>query len=255
MPSSLASYPSLRDKVVFISGGSTGIGAELVAAFARQGARVGFIDIDTQAATRLIQTLDSALHQPHFVPCDVASVSALKDSIAAVARHFGDIEVLINNVANDDRRDLEKVDEAHFDWSVAINLRPSYFAIQAVAPGMQRRGGGSIVNIGSFSWLLKQSEVSCYATLKSAAMGLTKSLARKLGRDHIRINHLMPGWVMTEKQLKLWVNAAAEQAIIENQCLPGKVLPQDIAAMALFLASDDSRMITAQDFVVDAGWT
>ena len=255
MQSSQASYPSLRDKVVFISGGSTGIGAELVAAFARQGARVGFIDIDTQAAARLIRDLNNVPHPPHFVFCDVSNVSALKDSVEAVAKHFGAIEVLINNVANDDRRELDQVDEAHFDWSVSINLRPAYFAIQAVVPGMQRRGGGSIINVGSVSWEIRQSECSVYGTLKSAATGLTRSLSRKLGRDRIRINQLIPGWVMTERQLKLWVNAAGERTITENQCLPDKVLPQDIAAMALFLASDDSRMITAQDFVVDGGWT
>jgi D-xylose 1-dehydrogenase len=255
MHNSYAIYPGLRDKVVYISGGSTGIGAELVSAFARQGAKVGFVDVDGQSALKLIQSLGDVLHAPHFLRCDVTDVSALQNSIATVTGHFGDVDVLVNNVANDDRRELDQVDEAHFDWSVSINLRPAYFAIQAVVPGMQRRGGGSIINMGSVSWQIRQSECSVYGALKSAAAGLTRSLSRKLGRDRIRINQLIPGWVMTEKQLKLWVNAAGERAIAENQCLPDKVLPKDIAAMALFLASDDSRMITAQTFVVDGGWT
>jgi D-xylose 1-dehydrogenase len=255
MHNSYGSYPGLSGKVVFVSGGSTGIGAELVSAFARQGAKVGFIDVDGESALKLIQSLGDVPHAPHFLRCDVADVAALQKSIAAVAEHFGDVDVLINNVANDDRRELNQVDEAHFDWSVAINLRPAYFAIQAVVPGMQRRGSGSIINMGSVSWQIRQSECSVYGALKSAAAGLTRSLSRKLGRDRIRINQLIPGWVMTEKQLKLWVNAAGERAIAENQCLPDKVLPKDIAAMALFLASDDSRMITAQTFVVDGGWT
>jgi NAD(P)-dependent dehydrogenase (short-subunit alcohol dehydrogenase family) len=255
MRNSYATYPGLRGKVIYISGGSTGIGAELVSAFAHQGAKVGFVDVDGQSALQLIQSLSEVPHAPHFVLCDVTDVSALQNSIAAVAEHFGDVDVLINNVANDDRRELEQVDEAHFDWSVSINLRPAYFAVQAVVPGMQRRGGGSIINMGSVSWQIRQSECSVYGTLKSAAAGLTRSLSRKLGRDRIRINQLIPGWVMTEKQLQRWVNAAGERAIAENQCLPDKVLPKDIAAMALFLASDDSCMITAQTFVVDGGWT
>jgi NAD(P)-dependent dehydrogenase (short-subunit alcohol dehydrogenase family) len=189
------------------------------------------------------------------VPCDVSDVDALQASIAAVATHFGDIQVLINNVANDDRRELEGVDREFFDWSVAVNLRPHYFAIQSVVPGMRSRGGGSIINVGSISWNIKQSDCSTYGTLKSAMKGLTRSLARKLGRDRIRINQLLPGWVMTEKQLRLWVDAAGERKMDENQCLPDRLLPRDITAMALFLASDDSRMITAQDFVVDGGWT
>ena len=143
----------------------------------------------------------------------------------------------------------------YFDWSVAVNLRPHYFAIQSVLPGMKRRGGGSIINVGSISWNIRQSECSGYATLKSAMKGLTRSLSRQLGRERIRINHLIPGWVMTEKQLRLWVDAAGERKIAESQCLPDKLLPGDIDAMALFLAADDSRMITAQDFVVDGGWT
>jgi NAD(P)-dependent dehydrogenase (short-subunit alcohol dehydrogenase family) len=240
---------------VFITGGSTGIGSELVSAFARQGAKVGFVDIDVKSADSLLESLADVAHRPHFVPCDVMDVAALQAAVSEVATHFSDVNVLINNVANDNRRDLEKVDQDYFDWCVSVNLRPAYFAIQATVPGMQRQGGGSIINIGSISWQIRQSDCNLYATLKSAAAGLTRSLSRKLGRDRIRINQLVPGWVMTEKQIKLWLDAAGERAIAENQCLPDRVMPRDIAAMALFLASDDSCMITAQEFVVDAGWT
>jgi D-xylose 1-dehydrogenase len=255
MAPNAASYPSLRDRVVFISGGASGIGAELVSAFAHQGAKVGFNDIDAPAAQTLLQSLASVTHPPHFVLCDVSNVGAFQSAIADTAARFGDIEVLVNNVANDDRRELDQVDEAYFDWMVSVNLRPHYFAIQSVVPGMRRRGGGSIINIGSISWRLKQSECSSYATLKSAMIGLTRSLARKLGRDRIRINQLIAGWTMTEKQLRLWVDAAGERVILEGQNIPDKVMPADIAAMVLFLSADDSRMITAQDIIVDGGWT
>ena len=250
-----AEYPSLRERVVFITGGSTGIGAELVRAFTRQGAKVAFVDVDTASAAELTGSLRDAPFPPQFFPCDVTDVPALRVAIAAVVQRCGDIDVLINNVANDDRRGLADVEPAYFDGCVAVNLRAHYFAIQAVVPGMKRRGRGSIVNIGSISWRLKNSSYHCYATVKSASLGLTRSLARELGQHRIRINHLMPGWVMTDKQRRLWLDAEGERAIAENQCLPDKVMPGDVAALALFLAADDSCMITAQDFVVDGGWT
>jgi NAD(P)-dependent dehydrogenase (short-subunit alcohol dehydrogenase family) len=255
MSTRTASYPSLYGKVVFITGGATGIGAELVSAFARQGARVGFNDVNGAAAAVLLQSLGDAPHRPLFIECDVSDVGALQASIARCAAQFGDIDVLVNNVANDTRQEFEQVDASHFDWSMSVNLRPPYFAIQAVLPGMKRRGGGSIINIGSIAWQLKQSDCTAYAVAKSATQGLTRSLARKLGRDRIRVNHLLPGAVRTDRQVALWLNAEAERVIAEGQCLPGSIMPADVAAMALFLAADDSRMITAQDFVVDAGWT
>jgi NAD(P)-dependent dehydrogenase (short-subunit alcohol dehydrogenase family) len=255
MADEFAIYPSLRDKTVFITGGSTGIGSELVAAFARQGAKVGFNGRNAEAAQALIDSLPDVPHRPFFVRCDVADVAALRSSIEQTATRFGDIDVLINNVANDERHDFSQVDASYFDWMVSVNLRPHFFAIQAVVPGMKRRGGGSIINIGSISWMRKNATVVAYATLKSAAVGLTKTMARGLGHDRIRVNHLVAGWTMTEKQKTMWLDEAGERAIKEGQCLPDKVQPSDIAAMALFLAADDSRMITSQDFVVDGGWT
>lgn len=250
-----AIYPSLRDKVVFITGGATGIGAEYVTQFARQGAKVGFVDRDAKGATALINSLAAETYKPFFIECDVTDVSALQSAIRQCAEHFGDIEVLINNVANDVRHDFNQIDAAFFDSLCAVNLRPHVFAVQAVIPGMRRLGHGSIINIGSIGWMRKNGAIAAYGALKSAVMGLTKSLARDLGKDRIRINHLVPGWTMTEKQKTMWVDEAAEKAIREGQCLPDKIQPSDLAAMALFLAADDSRMITSRDFVVDGGWT
>ncbi len=250
-----AIYPSLRDKVVFITGGATGIGAEYVASFARQGAKVGFVDRDTDGASALIDGLSEVSHKPFFIQCDVTDIPALQAAIHKCSDHFGDIEVLITNVANDQRHDFNEIDAAFFDSLCAVNLRPHIFATQAVLPGMRRLGQGSIINVGSIGWMRKNGAIAAYGALKSAAMGLTKSLARDLGKDRIRINHLIPGWTMTQKQKTLWVDDAAKAAIKDGQCLPDLIQPRDLAAMALFLAADDSRMITSRDFVVDGGWT
>jgi NAD(P)-dependent dehydrogenase (short-subunit alcohol dehydrogenase family) len=255
MPNQTATYPSLRDKVVFITGGSTGIGSEFVTAFAAQGAKVGFNGRNAEAAAALIESAAGAPHKPHFVRCDVSDVAQLRASIEEVARNFGDVDVLVNNVANDDRHDFTTIDSAYFDWMASVNLRPHFFAIQTVLPGMKRKGGGSIINVGSISWMRKNSSVAAYAIMKSAAVGLTKALARPLGQSRIRINHLVCGWTMTEKQKRMWLDETGEKAIREGQCIPDKLMPSDIAAAALFLAADESRMITSQDLVVDGGWT
>lgn len=249
-----ARYPSLRDVPVFVTGGATGIGADIVRAFAAQGARVGFVDIDEIGAQALLHSLAGAATAPRFVRGDVTDIGQLRDAVAATREAFGDIGVLVNNVANDQRHDFATLEVASFDATVAINLRPAYFAAQAVVPDMKRRGHGAIVNIGSASWLMKSANLTAYTTCKSAMMGFTRSLAAELGRDRIRVNQVMPGWVMTDKQLKLWVDAEGEQAIERNQLLPGRLQGRDIANMALFLAAEDSRMITAQTMVVDAGW-
>ncbi|MBP7493666.1 MAG: SDR family oxidoreductase, partial [Rhodoferax sp.] len=192
---------------------------------------------------------------PLFLKSDASDVAALQQAIQTVAAEFGDISVLVNNVANDERHDFMKVTPDDFDWRVSINLRPHFFAAQAVAEGMKRLGGGAIVNLGSTSWKIKGKGYPVYATCKSATVGLTRSLARELGEHSIRVNTLTPGWIMTEKQLEQWVDEAGERAMAENHCLPGRILGEDVANMALFLSADDSCMVTAQDFVVDAGWT
>jgi D-xylose 1-dehydrogenase len=252
-----ARYPSLEGRAVFISGGATGIGETLVRAFARQRSKVAFVDIDEQAGAKLATELSA---HPDSGPvvfrrCDVTESAALQAVIAAIASNFGPITVLLNNAANDVRHTPEKVTPEFFDQTVAVNLRHQFFAAQAVAPGMAAAGGGSIINFGSVSWMNKNPNLSVYETCKAAVQGLTRSLARDLGKQNIRVNTLVPGWVMTEKQLRLWVKPESANEIETAQCLPGRVMAEDIAAMALFLAADDSRMCTAQNFVVDAGWT
>ena len=251
-----ARYPSLLDKNVFVTGGGSGIGADIVAAFARQGARVAFADRDLSASAALLASLDGAVaHPPLFLPCDLSDMDALRASVAAGAEHFGDFDILVNNTANDKRHDFLEVSPAYFDATVAINLKVAFFAAQAVLKGMQRRGGGSIINLGSTGWKNKVAGYPIYATSKSAITGLTRSLAREYGKDNIRVNTLTPGWVMTARQLDTLVDQAGQRAMDENQCLPGRIMGADVASMALFLGANDSRMTTAQEFIVDAGWT
>ncbi len=250
-----ANYPSLAGRTVFVTGGSSGIGGDIVVAFARQGAKVGFTGRNADAAAKVIAAASAVGPVPLFLKSDASDVAALQQAIQTVASEFGDIRVLVNNVANDERHDFMKVTPDDFDWRVSINLRPHFFAAQAVAEGMKRLGGGAIVNLGSTSWKIKGKGYPVYATCKSATVGLTRSLARELGEHRIRVNTLTPGWVMTDKQLEQWVDDAGERAMAENHCLPGRILGEDVANMALFLSADDSGMVTAQDFVVDAGWT
>jgi NAD(P)-dependent dehydrogenase (short-subunit alcohol dehydrogenase family) len=255
-----AIYPSLVRRVVFITGGATGIGAALVAAFARQGAQVGFVDIDASGAdlaAQLNRELGAAAPDEavYFQPCDVTDTESLQAAVAAVSARFGAISVLVNNAGNDRRHAVADVTPGFFDHAVAVNLRHQFFAAQAVTPDMARLGGGSIINLGSTSWLIKAPGYPVYATCKAAVRGLTRALARDLGQHNIRVNSLVPGWVMTERQLRQWVTAESDAEINAAQCLPGRVQADDVAALALFLAADDSSMCTAQDFIVDAGWS
>lgn len=252
---SKATYPSLRDRAVFITGGGTGIGATLVEGFAAQGARVAFVDVAEGPSRALADTVAAAGHaQPWWRACDVRDVAALQAAIADAARELGDFHVLVNNVASDTRHTLAEITPDYYDDRIAINQRAALFALQSVVPGMQRLGGGSVVNLGSISWQIKQADLPCYAIAKSAVNGLTRGTAASLGRDRIRVNTVSPGWVMTERQLKLWVTPESAREIERNQCLPDRLQPEDIAAMVLFLASDDARMCTAQEFIVDGGW-
>ena len=249
-------YPSLRDKAVFVTGGGSGIGAAMVAAFVEQGARVAFVDVAESASQALAQQLLDAGHTaPWWRKCDVTDVAALQSAVADAASALGDFSVLVNNVASDDRHTLESVTPDYYDQRMAINERPAFFAIQAVVPGMRRLGAGSVINLGSTGWQGKGAGYPCYAIAKSSVNGLTRGLAKTLGQDRIRINTVSPGWVMTERQIKLWLDAAGEEEIKRNQCLPDKLRPDDIARMVLFLASDDGAMCTAQEFKVDAGWS
>ncbi len=251
-----ASYPGLEGRRVFVTGGGSGIGAAIVEAFARQGAQVAFVDVAEAASAALAERLAAAgLPRPWWQRCDVREVPALQEAIAAGAAALGgDFAVLVNNVASDDRHALEAVSPAYYDERIAINQRAAFFALQAVVPGMQRLGGGSVVNVGSIGWQIKSAEYPCYAIAKSAVNGLTRGTAATLGRDRIRVNTVSPGWVMTERQRALWLTPEGEQDIARNQCLPDRLQPEDIAQMVLFLASDASRMCTAQEFTVDGGW-
>jgi NAD(P)-dependent dehydrogenase (short-subunit alcohol dehydrogenase family) len=254
-PSPGSRHPSLRGRAVFVTGGATGIGAAIVAAFVEQGARVAFVDIaegeSRQLAQRIVEAGQAA---PWWRLCDVRDVGALQTAIADASTELGDIAVLVNNVASDDRHTLEAVTPAYYDERVAVNERPAFFAIQAVVPGMRRLGFGSIVNLGSTGWQVKSAAYPCYAIAKSSVNGLTRGLAASLGKDRIRVNTVSPGWVMTERQIRLWLDAEGERELQRNQCLPDRLQPADIARMVLFLASDDAAMCTAQEFKVDAGW-
>lgn len=249
-----ARYASLNGRTVFISGGASGIGESLVRAFHAQGAKVGFCDLDAAAGNALALQLQGDT-PALFLPCDVTDTAALSAAIAALRERYGPVGVLLNNAANDRRHEMADVTSDDFDRLVAVNFKHQFFAAQAVADDMRALGGGSIINFGSISWMIKGKGYPVYQACKAAARGLTRSLARDLGKQSIRVNSIVPGWVMTERQLALWVKPGSGAEIDAAQCLPGRVMAEDIAAMALFLAADDSRMCTAQDYVVDAGWT
>lgn len=243
-------FHGLRGKGVIVTGGAGGIGADIVRAFAAQGSRVGFVDVDARAG----EALAASLPQTHFVRCDVTDVPALQAAMARLAQAVGGVDVLVNNVANDQRHEIDELTPAYFDDRIAVNLRPHFFATQAVLPAMRARGGGSIVNLGSGSWKNKATHLWVYATAKSAMLGFTRVLARELGAHNIRVNCVVPGWVMTERQVALWLDEEGEREMDRHHCIPGRIVGQDIAHMVLFLAADTARMVTAQEFVVDAGW-
>jgi NAD(P)-dependent dehydrogenase (short-subunit alcohol dehydrogenase family) len=252
--SSFATYPSLVDRAVLITGGATGIGAAFVTHFAQQGARVAFLDIDEKGAEALRAALPDTRHAPIFLRCDVTDVEALRASIAEASSHIGKVGVLVNNAANDRRHRLDDTSVEEFEQSIAVNLRHQYFATQAVVPGMRELGGGSVICLGSTGWMIKNAGYPMYAMAKSAVHGLVNGLARELGKDRIRINALVPGWVITDKQRELWLDEAGEREIQQKQCMPGYLAADDLARAALFLGADDSRMCTGHDFIVDGGW-
>jgi NAD(P)-dependent dehydrogenase (short-subunit alcohol dehydrogenase family) len=250
-----AHYPSLRGKSVFITGGASGIGESLVEHFSEQGALVKFVDIDTRSAEALVERLGGqGAPRPAFEYCDVRDISALQAAIQALEAERGGIDVLINNAASDDRHAVAAVDVEYWEDRMSVNLRHQFFAAQAVRAGMAKRGGGSIINLGSIVVQMGDADSVAYVTAKGAIHAMTRSLARSFGRDRIRINCLLPGWVMTERQIKLWLDEAGERHIAERQCIPDKLVPGDIARMALFLAADDSIHCTSQNFTVDGGW-
>ena len=251
-----AEYPSLRGRVAFITGGATGIGAALVEHFARQGAKVAFVDRQEGAGRALAASLAAEGHPPPlFLPLDLRDIAALQQAVAAVGERLGNVGVLVNNAAHDERHRIEDVTVAYWDDRMQANLRHQFFAAQAVLPMMRAGGGGSIVNMGSVSWRVGQGGMPAYVTAKAAIEGLTRGLARDLGPDRIRVNCIIPGWIMTQRQVELWLTPEAERELMLAQCLKEKVHPDDVARLALWLAADDSRMCTSQAWVVDAGWS
>ena len=256
MSNRFAQYPSLAGKVVFVTGGGSGIGASVVEHFCAQKANVTFVDIDEQASSVLCQRIDEAgLRAPRFVHCDLRDIAALQAIIQQVGVDTGPITALVNNAGNDERHKTADVTVDYWDDRIAVNLRHQFFAAQAAYPQMKGAGGGSIVNFGSISWMNSEGGYNAYTTAKAAVHGMTRGLARDWGVDHIRVNTVVPGWVMTERQIKLWFDAEGERQLLENQCLKAKLYPPDIARMVLWLAADDSKMCTAQNFIVDAGWS
>ena len=253
--SSFATYPSLKDKVVLITGGATGIGASLVAHFARQGSRVAFLDVQDGPARLLVDELAAeGCPPPMFLQCDLTDVTAINGAVEQVLAAFGTVDVMVNNAANDQRHTIEEVTPEYWDQSIAVNLRPHFFMIQAVLPAMRKAGSGAIINMSSISWMIPSTGLPLYITAKAAIVGLTRTLAHELGPQGIRVNAVLPGGIATERQKQLWYTPQYKAEILASQALKRDIIPEDVARLVLFLAADDSSAITNQSYVVDGGW-
>ena len=250
---SFAKYPSLSGAVVYLTGGASGIGQDMVRAFADQGAHVGFVDIDAEGGRKLADELAGAGAEVRFELCDLRDIAALTSAFARLKGALGPAGILVNNAARDDRHGWEEVTPAYYDERIATNLRHMFFAIQTVAPDMIAAGKGSIINFGSNSWFEAAGGMPVYTTAKAAVHGMTRSFARDLGKHRIRVNTIVPGWVMTQRQKALWVKPEGIARHLARQCLPDLIEPAYLARMALFLASDDAAMCTANNYMVEAG--
>jgi D-xylose 1-dehydrogenase len=250
-----AQYPSLRDVVVLVTGGGSGIGAAIVEQFALQGARVAFLDVDDEASAKLADDIGPrCAHPPVFMHCDLVDIPALRAAIAEVEKRLGPIRVLVNNAASDDRHNFAEVTPEYWDERMAVNLRHQFFATQAVAPGMAAAGGGSIINMSSIAWMIPSTGLPAYVTAKAGIVGLTRTLARELGGANIRVNCVSPGAIMTERQRRLWMTPEYLAEIMQRQSLKRELMPEEVARVVLFLAADDSAGITGQNFIIDGGW-
>ena len=247
-----AVYPSLNNKVVVITGGGSGIGESITRSFIKQGAKVAFLDFNEKDSIKLINDLNT--DNLHFEFCDLRDIEQLKNSIKKISSKFGPIQILVNNAARDDRHSLESVTSEYFDERIATNLKHQLFASQAVVSDMEKNGGGAIINMGSTSWMIGQGGMPCYTTAKSAIQGLTRGLARDLGPKNIRVNCVVPGWIMTERQVDMWLTPESEKELMDRQCIKRKLFPKDIARFVLFMASDEASACSNQSFVVDGGW-
>ncbi|HVM82309.1 MAG TPA: SDR family oxidoreductase [Candidatus Binatia bacterium] len=253
--SHFARHPGLKGRSVFVTGGGSGIGAAIVEAFVDQGAKVAFVDIDEATSARLVADLKAQYgNAPLFIRCDLKDITALQAAVARAGKEHGDLSVLVNNAANDQRHKWEEVTPEYWDDRLAVNLKHAFFAIQAAAPQMKRAGGGAIVNFGSIAWKLAMGGMAGYTASKAAMHALTRGMARDLGPDGIRVNTVLPGWIMTERQKTLWLTPEADAMRAAAQCLKIRIEPLDVARLVLFLSSDDSRACSAQEFTIDGGW-
>ena len=249
-----AIYPSLKGRTVLVTGGGSGIGAAIVEHFAAQGSKVGVLDIKKKESEALAARLRRKRQKVHFEHCDLTDIGALKRAIANVRKALGPITILVNNAAHDERHTLEEVTPEYFDDRMRVNLRHQFFAIQAVVPDMKKAKNGSIVNLGSTSWMVAFGGLPVYTAAKAGVLGMTRGLAHELGKHNIRINTFAPGWIMTERQKSLWVTPEALEQLMKDQCLQRTLTPADMARAILFFASDESSATTNQNFVFDGGW-
>jgi NAD(P)-dependent dehydrogenase (short-subunit alcohol dehydrogenase family) len=248
-----AIYPDLEGKSVLVTGGGSGIGASIVRAFARQKAKVGFLDIAREPSARLVEELAGQGYQAHYEHCDVTNIDLLREAIGRVRGVIGPVRVLVNNAAHDERHTTESVTPEYWDDRIAVNLKHQFFAAQAVLPDMQAANGGAIVNFGSISWMMGQGGMPVYTTSKSAILGLTRSLARDYGTWNIRVNAVAPGWIMTERQVEKWLTPQGEIDLMKAQCLKRKLYPDDVSKVVVFLASDEAGAVSSQQYIVDGG--
>ena len=248
-------YSDLKDKKVFITGGGSGIGASIVEHFCEQGSKVFFIDINEQSSNKLVSDCkNKKFSVPTFINCDLLNIKFLQNTISKIISDNGAIDILVNNAANDERHSIDEVTEEFWNERMNINLRHYFFTVQSVKKSMIENKGGSIINIGSVSWMIGQGGMAAYTAAKSGVVGLTRSFARDLGEFNIRVNSVVPGWVMTERQIEKWLTPESEADMMKKQCLKHKLMPSDIAKTVLFFGSDQSSGCTNQDYIVDKGW-
>ena len=249
-----AIYPDLKDKVVLVTGGGSGIGEAIVRRFASQGSRTAFIDIKEAESRALAAELGNQGAQVHFEQADLLDIAALRAAIGRVRERFGPIQILVNNAAHDERHATADVTPEYWDQRIGVNLKHQFFAAQAVLPDMVAAKAGSIINFGSTSWMIGQGGMPAYTAAKSAVLGLTRSLARDYGPHNIRVNAIAPGWIMTERQVSLWLTPESEKELMQRQCLKRRLMPDEIARATLFFASEEASACTNQQYVVDGGW-
>ena len=255
MVSQFATYPSLQNKAVIVTGGASGIGEAVVRGFVQQRARVFFLDVQDQAAAKLQRDLtQGGLNSPTYLHCDLADIDALRRAVTDILALTGTVDVLVNNAGNDARHTLEEVTSESWDASMAVNLKQQFFTAQAVVPAMRAAKSGSIINMSSISWMIPSTGLPVYVTAKAAIVGMTRTLAHELGADNIRVNCVLPGAILTERQQRLWMTPDYSAEVMASQAIKRHILPDEVARLVLFLAAEDSSAITNQSYVIDGGW-